>query len=69
MSVSWDEALRRLKTRGFRYYNASLGPTDIDFWSGPRGGKNGYWILVADDTIRRDPKYGYAGGDDEYSFS
>jgi hypothetical protein len=69
MSISWDEVIRILKSRGYRYYNASTGPIEIDWWFGPHGGKNGYWIFVSKDTITRDVKYGYTGGDDEYRFS
>lgn len=69
MSMSWDDVVRTLKARGFRNYNASTGPIEIDWWSGPHGGKNGYWLFVSNDTIRRDPKFGYPGGDEEYSFS
>jgi hypothetical protein len=68
MSMSWDDVVRTLKARGFRHYSASTGPIEIDWWSGPHGGKTGYWIFVGHDTIRRDPKYGYPGGDEEYSF-
>lgn len=66
--MSWDEAVRTLKARGFRYYSASTGPIDIDWWSGPSGGKNGYWVFVSNDTIYRDPKYGYPGANEKYRF-
>ena len=39
--MSWDDVVRTLKSRGYRYYNASTGPIEIDWWSGPHGGKNG----------------------------
>ena len=71
MSMSWDDVVQRLKAQGFRYYSASTGPIEIDWWSGPAGGKNGHWLFISRDTIRRDPKYGDYGFNamrDEYSF-
>lgn len=44
---------------------------EIDWWSGSTGGKNGHWLFVSHDTIRRDPKYGDYGFNamrEEYSF-
>jgi hypothetical protein len=67
--MSWDDVVRQLKARGYRHYNASTGPIEIDWWSGPTGGKNGYWVFVAPNAIKRDPRYGYPGSDEVYSFS
>jgi hypothetical protein len=69
MSMSWDEVVRTLRSRGYRYYNASTGPIEIDWWSGPAGGKNGHWAFVAPNAIKRDALYGYPGADEVYNFS
>jgi len=57
MAMSYDDAIRQLKSRGCSTYSSGFGPIDIDQWSGPRGGKNGYWLFVGSRGIKRDPKY------------
>lgn len=67
--MSWDDAVRQLMVRGYRYYNASTGPIEIDWWSGPSGGKNGYWIFVTPNAIKRDDPSDYLEDDEVYTFS
>jgi hypothetical protein len=64
--MSWEDVIRQLKAAGYRYYNASTGRIEVDWWSGPTGGKNGNWVFVAPNAIKRDARY---GPDEVYSFS
>jgi hypothetical protein len=52
--MTWENGFRQLKARGYRYYDASTGPIEIDWWSGPTSGKNGQWVFVAPNAISRE---------------
>jgi hypothetical protein len=66
MGITWDEIVRELRGRGFRYYSSVAGPIPIEVWTGPDGGTWGHWVFVGHNSIMRQPG---TGDSTVYSFS